>query len=264
MIADPLVLSEPELLRWVNQFVWVFARVGALFLAAPVLRSTGFPPRVRVLVALFVTLIVLPSVPAVPTVDPLSAEALMIGVREVAIGLAMGFVLQMVFAALTIAGESISMSMGLGFSTMIDPQNGVPVPVLSQYFVLLATLIFLSLDGHLLLFQLLAASFQTLPIAPASADADAAWQLVGWASEMYAGALLIALPVLTAVLMANLAFAVVTRAAPQLNIFAVGFPFMLLLGFASLLVALGGQFDVLESLFADAFHRVRWLIGVGV
>lgn len=257
----PLLLTDTQFMQFAMGFVWVFARVGALFLAAPVLRSTGMPPRVRLLGAVFVTLVLFPSIGNVPAVDPLSVEMLVITAREVAIGLTMGFVIQMVFAALTIAGESISMSMGLGFSTMIDPQNGVPVPVLSQFLVLLATLIFLALDGHLLLLQLLASSFNNLPIGTAQVNGEGAWRVLTWAGEMYAGALMIALPVLTAVLMANLAFAVVTRAAPQLNIFAVGFPFMLLLGFGASLLALASQLDVLEGLFSDAFTRVRTLIG---
>lgn len=219
------------------------------------------PSRIRLLAALVITLILIPVIPPIEVIDPLSVQAFAVTAREVAIGLAMGFILQLVFAALTIAGESISMSMGLGFSTMIDPQNGVPVPVLSQYFVLLATLVFLAVDGHLLLIDVLATSFHTMPVAQVITGAEGAWQIVAWSSEMYAGALMVALPVLTAVLMANLAFAVVTRAAPQLNIFAVGFPFMLLLGFAALFVALGSQFELLEKLFADAFSRMRILIG---
>ena len=172
--------------------------------------------------------------PEMPAVEPLSLTGLLISAQQVLIGLAMGFILQLVFSVLAMVGESIAMSMGLGFASMIDPQNGIQIPVLSSYYVTLATLVFLALDGHLVLIGLLVDSFHTLPIGLESLAREGLWQLVGWASRMFAGAVLIALPALASLLLVNLAFGIITRAAPQLNIFAVGFPMTILLGFVLL------------------------------
>ena len=158
--------------------------------------------------------------------------------QEVVVGVAMGFCLQMIFDALIVAGQTIAMGMGLGLATMIDPQRGVSVPVVSQFFVILGLLIFLSLGGHLATIRLIADSFDLLPLGTRSPP-TASWQLVTWGSQMFAGAVRIALPAATALLIANIAFGVMSRAAPTLNLFAVGLPAGLLIGFLFLLLNIG-------------------------
>jgi flagellar biosynthetic protein FliR len=159
-------------------------------------------------------------------------------VQEVVIGVAMGFCLQMIFDALIVAGQTIAMSMGLGLATMIDPQRGISVPVISQFFVILGLLIFLSLGGHLATIRLISDSFQLLPLGQALGT-DGVWMVVTWGSQMFAGAVRIALPAATALLIANIAFGVMSRAAPTLNLFAVGLPAGMLLGFLILLLNIG-------------------------
>jgi len=169
----------------------------------------------------------------------------------------MGFVLQLVFGALVIAGQSIAMSMGLGFASAVDPQNGVQVPVVSQYFLILATLAFLALNGHLVLIATLVESFHSYPVAVNPWPENLAWHIVLWASNMFKGALLIALPALASILLVNLSFGVLTRTAPQLNIFAVGFPITILSGFIVVLLSLPGLLPKLSSLLEDAFSLMR-------
>ncbi|RMG29719.1 MAG: flagellar biosynthetic protein FliR, partial [Gammaproteobacteria bacterium] len=172
-------------------------------------------------------------------------------------------VLQVVFSALVMAGQLVGMTMGLGFATLVDPQNGIQVPVVSRYYVTLASLLFLALDGHLALFSLVAESFRTLPVAPIGLHADDLRRLALWGGELFAGGVLVGLPVVVALLLANLVFGVITRAAPQLNIFAVGFPATLALGFAVILFALPGFHPEFARLLGRAFAFLGSLTGSG-
>jgi flagellar biosynthetic protein FliR len=192
-----------------------------------------------------------------PSVELISAQALVISIHQVLIGVAMGFILQLVFAAFVIAGQSIAMAMGLGFASIIDPQNGMQVPAVSQTFLIMATLIFLSLNGHLVLIEVLANSFQNLPVGMLVPSRDGLWQLVTWGSNMFAGGMLIALPAVAALLLVNLAFGVTTRAAPQLNIFAVGFPVMIMVGLAFLILTLPTITTHLSRLLLEAFDLIE-------
>ncbi|HHO59983.1 MAG TPA: flagellar biosynthetic protein FliR, partial [Thiotrichales bacterium] len=225
-----MAFTGTELMTWLASLMWPFMRIGAMFLAAPIFSARSFPVRMRVLLSLLVAWIVLPVIPEPPAVDLISIDALVISIYQVFIGLAMGFILQMVFSAFVIAGQSIAMAMGLGFASIVDPQNGVQVPVVSQALLIMVTLIFLALNGHLLLINVVAESFQQLPVGFITPSADGLWQLASWGGTMFAGGVLIALPAVAALLLVNLAFGVTARAAPQLNIFAVGFPVMLMVG----------------------------------
>jgi flagellar biosynthetic protein FliR len=161
-----------------------------------------------------------------------------------------------------LAGQAAANSMGLGFASMVDPSNGVQVPILSTFYLLVSTLIFLAAGGHLLLIQLLAESFRTMPIAADGLTRNDIWTMLSWASVMFAGALLIALPLMTALLLVNLSFGVITRSAPQLNIFAVGFPLSLTLGFVMVWVTLPHLLPQFDDLMLSAFQQLRLLIGV--
>lgn len=249
-------LTTAEITTWVGSFLWPFLRIGAMFIAMPLFSSRTVPVKVRLALSLVMAGMMVPLIPPVPAVDPLSAEGLLLGVHQILIGLAMGFALQLVFAAMAVAGESIAMSMGLGFASMIDPQNGVQVPILSSYFALIATLLFMALNGHLALIGLLAESFHTLPIGLNGLGSKGLWQLVEWAGQIFAGAVLVALPVLTSLLLVNIAFSLITRAAPQLNIFAVGFPIILLLGFILLLISVHSFTPQFTQLLLDSYELV--------
>jgi flagellar biosynthetic protein FliR len=219
------------------------------------------PVRVRLLLALAMASLLAPLIPSTSGVEPMSAAGLLVGIHQVMIGLAMGFILQLVFAALAIAGESVALSMGLGFASMVDPQNGIQVPIVSSYYVIVATLLFLVLDGHLALFGVLADSFYSLPVGIDGIAREGLWQIVEWASRMFMGALLIALPALTSMLLVNLAFGVITRAAPQLNIFAVGFPVTLLLGFMVLMLSVPSLTPRFTDLLTNAYQLINNLTG---
>jgi flagellar biosynthetic protein FliR len=179
--------------------------------------------------------------------------------QELLIGVAIGFCLQMIFDALIIAGQTIAMSMGLGLATMVDPQRGISVPVVSQFFVILGLLIFLSLGGHLATVRLIADSFELLPLGQPM-GADGAWTIAAWGGEMFAGALRIALPAATALLIANVAFGVMSRAAPTLNLFSVGLPAGLLIGFLLLLLNIGHLRTLLAQFLEATFSMLTQML----
>jgi flagellar biosynthetic protein FliR len=253
------MFTDVELLSWLERFFWPFLRFSALFLAAPVFSAGGLPVRTRVVLAALLAVLVAPTLPLMPPVDLLSPGGALLAAQQVFIGLVMGFLLQLVFSAAVVAGQSLAMTMGLGFAMSVDPQNGVQVPVLSQLYVILATLLFLAVDGHLVLIQALVESFALLPLGEPLLAGQTAMNVVSWGSKMFAGALLLALPALTAILLINLAFGVITRAAPQLNIFAVGFPVTILAGFVFIFLSLPVAFSLFVELFEESLTQTLQL-----
>ncbi len=231
-------ISAAEASAFVGSLMWPFMRISAMLMAIPVIGTRMVSIRIRVVLAMLISLMVVPLIPEVPAVDPLSLAGLTISLHQVLIGLAMGFVLQMVLATLTIAGEVISMTMGLGFASMVDPANGVNVPVLSQFFLIMGTLMFLALGGHLMIIQLVVNSFQTLPVSVDGIPRESFWIIIKFGSEMFIGAAWVALPAVISILTITLAMGVVTRAAPQLNIFSIGFPVTMLVGFIILMLVM--------------------------
>lgn len=227
---------------------------------APVFGSRLTPVRIRLVLALLLTWAAQPFVRGAPAVDPFSVAGVIVLAQQVLIGAAMGLVLQVGFSALTVGGQVIANSMGLGFASVVDPQNGVQVPLLGQFYWLLGALLFFGLGGHLVVVELLAKSFQTLPLANSGMTADTLWALATWSGLMFNEGLRIALPVLSIVLLANVAFGVATRAAPQLNIFSVGFSVTLLLGFIALLLSLGHLPPVFDGVLGGCFQVLKGLV----
>ncbi len=250
-------ITGAELIAWLSTLLWPFMRVSAMFVAAPIFSARSIPVRIRVLFGFFIAWVLMPVIPEPPVVDLISGEALIISISQVLIGAAMGFILQMVFSAFVIAGQSIATAMGLGFASIVDPQNGVQVPVISQAFLIMATLVFLALNGHLIFIEVLAKSFQNMPVGPFFPTEDALWQLVTWGSDMFTGGMLIALPAVAALLLVNLAFGVTSRAAPQLNIFAVGFPIMITVGIGFIILTLPTITNHLSRLMNQAIELIQ-------
>lgn len=253
--------SNAEIGQFVAHFAWPWIRITAMLLAAPVFSNVQVPTWLRVLLSLALTVAVLPAVQTPPSVDLLSLPALLVAMQEVLIGILIGLLLAASFQAVTIAGESISLAMGLGFATMVDPQTGASVPVLSQFLLVLTTLLFLSLGGHLMLIEWLAVSFQSMPIAGAGLKRPDFMAVAAFGSQMFAGAVLIALPAVVILLVVQLAMGVMTRAAPQLNLFSVGFPLTIILGFLTVLFFV---LPVLQTrmlqIWSVAFNVARQLV----
>ncbi len=228
-----------------SAFLFPLFRIAGLIMVAPVFGSRLVPQRIKIALAVCVTFALLPTLPAINVDGGLLISGFIV-LQEILIGVAMAFVVQMTFDALVIAGQTIAMTMGLGFAMLVDPNRGVSVPVLSQFFVILGVLIFLSLNGHLALLQMVGESFELLPVGELVSVASI-WWLLEWASEMFIGAVSIALPAVVSILVVNIAFGVMSRAAPTLNLFAIGFPSALLLGFIVLLV----NMQTIGAVFGD-------------
>ena len=249
-----------KFMQWFSDFFWPFLRIGALFAAAPVFSARTVPVRVRIILALMLTYILLPTIPAAPEVTIFTATGLLMVLQQLAVGLVMGFLVQIMFATLLVAGQVTATTMGLGFASAVDPQNGVQVTMLSQFYVIIATLIFLSIDGHLLLIQVLAQTFILIPV-DANLLAPALFQnVVEFAGQMFISAMVIAIPAVTGVLLVNLGFGVITKAAPQLNIFAIGFPITILAGFILILLSMGTLQPMLSQVFSNGFANMQNLL----
>ncbi len=161
--------TEAQLIEAITAWLFTFVRVGAVLTAGPVFSASSVPARFRVLLALAITILVEPLLPRAEPVDPLSTAALLVLAQQLAIGFAIGTVLQLAFNALVFGGQMVAYSMGLGFAHLMDPQNGVQVPTVSQFYLIFATIIFLGVDGHLRLVVLLVESFDAMPVSGAAA-----------------------------------------------------------------------------------------------
>jgi flagellar biosynthetic protein FliR len=246
------MLSFDTILASMTLFAAPFLRLSAMMAVAPVFSAAGFNVRTRALFAVLIAALVAPSLPAPPVDSLLSGAGVLMGIR---VGLVLGFIVQMAFGAAVFAGQAISMTMGLGFAMAVDPQNGVQVPVISQLYVILATLLFLALDGHLLLIAAVVESYQLIPIGVAGLPVSSLSAVVALGTMVFAGGILLALPALTALLLINVAFGIVTRTAPQLNIFAVGFPVTILAGLFIMFLVMPGFIEALTQLIGSSLQR---------
>ena len=252
MLPIPAELVLETMVLWSAPFL----RVSAMLLIAPVFSGSGVSVRFRVLLAVLIAALAAPIIPTPPTTDLFSASGLLMAIREVGIGFAIGFVLQLVFGAVVYAGQAVSMTMGLGFAMAVDPQNGVQVPVLSQMYVILATLLFLSLNGHLILIATVIDSYQILPANLSGIPVSSLGEVAALGSKVFASGISLALPAMAAMLMVNVTFGVITRTAPQLNIFAVGFPMTLMGGFFVLFINMPNLIAALSQFLDQALLQV--------
>jgi flagellar biosynthetic protein FliR len=255
-----LEVSIAELVGHLSAYLWPFVRIGAFVIAMPVIGGSFVPQQVRLLFAMALTLIITPILPVQTDVEFLSIAGLVLTIQEIIVGVAMGFAVQLVFDAIALGGQVIAMSMGLGFAVFLDRERGVNVPVLGQLFLMLGMLVFLALDGHLALIQLLSDSFQILPIATGGLSQMAISNLLAWSSQVFVVAMKIALPAVTSLLVVNLSFGVTSRAAPTLNLFAVGFPVAMLLGFVVIFLSLGSLTENVSRSLEDVLGLLPGLL----
>ncbi|WP_301102942.1 flagellar biosynthetic protein FliR [Propionivibrio sp.] len=242
-------LSSVEINAWVVAFFFPLARILALLVAAPPFNNAGLTPLVRLLLGLAIAMAITPALPSIPSMDPASGLGLLILAEQMIIGLAMGFAMRLVFSAIDLAGTMISNQMGLGFATAYDPQSASQTPVISEFLGMLALLIFMAINGHLMVIATLVRSFTILPIGLGAA-ASGSWSNIANAGGLiFSSGVLLALPVVVALLITNIALGVLGRVAPQLNLMVIGFPVTIVLGFAALLFSLSYLNAPLQQLF---------------
>ena len=148
-------ITEDQILGMLASFIWPFFRIGSMFIAIPVFSVKAVPAKVRVITAFLITLVIIPVLPIMPDIEMFSYQGFMVSIQQIVLGVTAGFILQMVFSVMLVAGQSIAYSMGLGFASLVDPATGIQVPVVAQVFIISASLLFLSVNGHLLLIEML-------------------------------------------------------------------------------------------------------------
>lgn len=227
-------VTSEQLSVWMVAFLWPFARMLALIGTAPVFSETAVPRSAKVGLAALLSMVITPTLGALPAVPLVSAGGLWILIQQVLIGAAMGFSMRMVFAIVQAAGEYAGLQMGLSFASFFDPTSGGNTMVLARLLNVMAILIFLATDGHLVLIMTLVESFRTLPIADTPLAASGWFLLVSAGSQIVSGGLMLALPLIATLLTLNLAMGILNRVSPQFSIFAVGFPITLLAGIGML------------------------------
>ncbi len=239
---------------WIISLLWPLTRIMAVIAVVPIFSRNAIPNMVKLGLGVILTLAILPTLPAMPHFEIFSYQGLLILLQQLIIGLAIGFSMTLVFAAVDVAGQLIAMSMGLGFASFFDPAQGQSSAV-SQFLGLLTMLIFLSVDGHLMIVTALANSFVTMPIAVAGAGINP-MKIAIWGEVVFSAGLLLALPAVVALLITNMALGILTRTAPQLNLFGIGFPITLSMGFVVLALVLPGMLQPLERLIEQGVSHM--------
>lgn len=255
-----LTFTSTQLDAWITAFLFPLARIMGVLASAPVFSNAAQPRRIRLMIGLVITIALVPVLPPMPQIAPGSWAGLAVIVQQVLIGVLLGFTLRIAFTAIDVAGELIGMQMGLSFAVFYDPQNAGQTPVLAEFLGLITTLIFLAMNGHLLMLSVLTESFSLLPVGSSPIGSGGFTVLLAWSSTLFSSGLLLALPLITALLIANLAMGVLARVAPQLNIFAVGFPVTILTGYGVLMFAIPYFGGAMEKLFDGAFRTMAALM----
>lgn len=251
-----LSLTTAQLDAWIAAFAYPLSRILAFVAAAPLWGTAGMPRRLRLILGLALALALTPALPTMPAVNPATWQGVTLIAQQMLIGIGMGLAARIVFSAVNIAGEYIGLQMGLGFATAYDPMSSSQTPVITEFLGLINMLLFLSVNGHLMFIATLAQSFHVLPVGSDILGAVSWLNLVELGGKMFATGLLLALPIIVALMIANLALAVLTRAAPQLNIFAVGFPLTLGGGFIALAISMHYLAGPLQQMYEFALNAM--------
>jgi len=259
-----ITLSAQQLQDWLAQLYWPFMRVGACLMIAPAFGADMVPARVRIVLAGTITVLLAPLLPPPPAVSAFSGAGALLTAQQLLIGAALGFCVKIVFDAVTLGGQVLSNGMGLSLAYNIDPLHGgeASSAALGQLYTLLVMLTFLSLNGHLVLLETLVRSFQLMPVGGDGLGVAGLNTVVQWGSQLFSGALAIALPGVTALLIVHVAFGVMSRAAPAFNLFAIGLPVSLVFGLAIAVLGLAGVQATFEQLLGRSFAELRLLLGM--
>ncbi len=226
-------------IQWLSDFLLPMVRVSAMVMVMAAIGARTIPTRIKTILAVMVTLIMVPVLPKAEFTDLFSLAMVFVVLQQMLIGIAIGFASVLLLNTFVLAGQILAMQTGLGFASVVDPANGMNVPAVGQFYLILATLLFWAFDGHLMMFQMIQHSFYAWPINGQWWPVDNFHVITLWGGWMFTTALVLSLAPLTAMLVINLSFGVMTRAAPQLNIFSIGFPFTLVSGLLIIWATLG-------------------------
>ncbi|WP_019613252.1 flagellar biosynthetic protein FliR [Psychromonas ossibalaenae] len=248
--------SAEFLLDWLAAYFWAFCRIAGMLMVMVAVGSRTTPARIRLFYSFAVTAAVVPVLPPITLdIELFSLASAFVILQQVLIGIAIGTVSVFVVQTFVVAGQVIAMQTSLGFASMADPMNGQSSPVVGQFYVLLVTLLFLGADGHLLMIEMMVRSFDTLPVSMDGLLAVDYEKLAGWFSLMFRAALAFSIASMVAMLLVNLSFGIMTKAAPQLNIFSLGFSISMVFGLFVLWITLVN---------VPVHFNNQWLRGIGL
>lgn len=253
-------ITDAQIASWVSDFLWPFFRIAAFFMIVPVMGSRVVPTRIRLGLSFVITTALFPILPPMPVIEVVGLESLLIIAQQLLIGLTLGFIVLTILHIFILAGQTISMQMGLGFASMVDPANGINVAVLSQWYQVLVTLVFLAINGHLVVIEVMADSFQVMPVGPISFDRESFMAVAQFGAWLFKASLMLALPAISALLLVNLTFGIMTRAAPQLNVFVLGFPITMLAGLVIVWASYWAAFPMVQELLDEHVRFMRELL----
>jgi flagellar biosynthetic protein FliR len=252
-----ITLTSAELNTWIASFLWPLTRILGLIATAPLFGNLSIPVRVKLGLGIMLALVIAPTVPALPAADPMSLAGMLVLMQELVIGLAMGFAMRVVFAAVEMAGEICGLTMGFGFATFFDPQTRARSSAIAQFLALLTLMVFLATNIHLMLLSTLAESFVSMPVSALPAGAGGFRALANWGGLIFSAGVQLSLPIIAALLTTNIALGILTRAAPQLNLFGIGFPVTLGAGFIVLALMLPYLATPIERLFNEGLLFIQ-------
>ena len=255
-------LNAEQLLVLMASYALPFARLSGFLMTLSVVGSKNFPARFRLLFALTLTVLVVPVLPETEPVKLFTAQSSVLIIEQTLIGMVLGFVSRLMLETFVVGAQIIAMQSGLGFASLVDPANGTSVPALGQFFLMLTTLLFLIMDGHGLMLRLVVESFHSLPIVSDQSIFSMFWQVVLWTKWVFAAALLMALVSIASLLIVNISFGVMTRAAPQINVFAVGFPLTMVSGLILVWTTLAYFLPHFENQLARASSLMCTMVGM--
>ena len=225
-----MLVDAEQILNLMALYILPFARLSGFLMTVSVISSRNFPTRFRMLLALSITVLVVPLIPTTEPITLFTLESFLLVIEQTLIGILLGFVSRLMLETFVVGAQVVAMQSGLGFASLVDPANGNSVPALGQFFLMLTTLLFISVDGHLVMLRLVVESFTSFPIGSSYKVSELLIQLVSWGKWIFAAALIMSLVSIASLLIVNIAFGVMTRAAPQINVFAVGFPLTMVTG----------------------------------
>ncbi len=258
-----ITFTSAQLDTWIATFLYPLARILALLVAAPIFNSAGLSTVIRLIFGLSLSLAIAPALPAGPIIPPGSWVGLFVLAQQVIIGVTLGLTLRLIFTAVDVAGELTGLQMGLSFASFFDPQSNAQTAVISSFLGLVTGLLFLSMNGHLLMLSVLAESFRFLPISATPFGAAGFGKFMLWSGVLFSAGLMLALPFIAALLIANISLGVLARIAPQLNIFAIGFPVTSITGFTMLMLTLPHLGTALTRLYERGFVAMSEVMRAG-
>ncbi len=252
-------ITSAQLDVWLATLIFPLTRILAMIASSPILGNKQIPARVKLGLSVLIAIIIAPTLGEMPPVAIGSPQGLLIMIQQIIIGVAMGFTMRLIFTAVEMAGDLAGLQMGLGFASFYDPVNATHSPIVAQWLGMVAALAFLAINGHLYMLSALAESFRMLPVGNMIPN-QGFHAVASWGGSIFAYALQISLPILAALLITNIALGILTRAAPQLNLFAIGFPITLAIGFLVLMLSMPHFIPMLDRLTQEGLSATLNLV----